>query len=368
MAGENKQLNENGEYEVKVGTEHLKCSACGGNMVFDPDKQMLFCEHCGTTQIIDGQSHAVELDLNGAFFSDSKWESDQSLVFTCDNCGAKVVLNKNETAKECPFCGTGHVQETEALSGIKPNAVIPFKLGLEKAIEITKNWARKKFFAPRNFKKNLKTENVKGVYTPCFTFDSKTSSTYVGRIGKTHTRVVGSGKNRRTETYTVWRNISGTYFHNFNDILVSAGEKVDQGKLEKMSPFDTENSKTYEESFLLGFMAYHYDKEVTDMWAQAKGKMDVVLRKLILSQYSYDKVSYLNVSTCHEGVTYKYVMLPVYVGNFNYRSKLFNFYVNGETGKVIGKTPKSPWKILITVLLSMAVVAGSIALFFLLNS
>ena len=73
----------------------------------------------------------------------------------------------------------------------------------------------------------------------------------------------------------------------------------------------------------------------------------------------------MNVSTIHEGVTYKYVMLPIYVGNFNYRKKLYNFYVNGETGKVVGKTPKSPLRILFAVLCGLAVIVGVALLFYL---
>ena len=43
--------------------------------------------------------------------------------------------------------------------------------------------------------------------------------------------------------------------------------------------------------------------------------------------------------------------------------KLYNFYVNGSTGKVKGKTPKSVWKILFTVALCLGVVLGIVNLF-----
>jgi hypothetical protein len=177
-------------------------------------------------------------------------------------------------------------------------------------------------------------------------------------IGNTRTRVVGSGKNRRVETYVVWRNICGTYFDNFDDVLITAGEKFNQKQLDSISPYYTNDGKVYEEKYVLGFASYHYDCEMTDCWAKAKSKMDAVIRRGILSKYTYDKLSYLNVSTSHQGVTYKYVMLPVYVGNFKYKKKLYNFYVNGSTGKVSGKTPKSIWKILSTVLLGVGLVVG----------
>ena len=236
--------------------------------------------------------------------------------------------------------------------------MLPFTFDAKKALEYSKAWAKKRFFAPNNFKKNLRAENLKGVYTPCFTFDSRTVSTYVGRIGKTYTRTVGYGKNRRTETYVIWRNIAGTHVDGFNDVLITAGSKLDQPRLNKISPFDTNSSKEYDEKYLLGYMAYHYDSELNDCWSMAKSKMDAVIRRQILSKYFYDRVAYLNVSTVHEAPTYKYVMLPVYVGNFNYAKKPYNFYVNGNTGKVWGKTPKSFWKIFLTITIPTLFLAG----------
>lgn len=345
--------------EKQVETEIVKCDACGANMQFHPDTQTLYCEHCGTHKTIENVTGAEEQDILRAFSEcDGAENLDNAVLFLCDNCGAKVALVRGETAKCCPFCGTAHVTELDELAGIKPNAVIPFAFGKEKAVEIVTKWAKKRAYAPGKFKKNLKGDNVNGVYTPSFTFDSATSSSYVGRIGKRHTRVVGTGKNKRTQTYTVWRNISGYYNFNFNDILISSGSKISQSQLDKIGPYNTEGSVKYEEEYLLGFMSYRYEEGIEDCWGKAKGVMDRALRKKILSQYSYDVVDYLNVSTTHSNVTYKYVMLPVYVGNFNYGKKLYNYFVNGSTGKIKGKAPVSALKIILTVLAGIALIVG----------
>lgn len=358
-----KRFEEIGTEGRRVGTETEKCPSCGSNMVFDPENGCLSCPHCGTKVEFQKDETAQEIDLSSAFGKDRQWNADEAVVFSCDNCGAKVVLKAGQTAKICPFCGTAHVRKTEELAGLKPNGLIPFAFGEEKAVEYSKAWAKKRFFAPGKFKKRLTAENVNGVYTPCFTFDSNTSSVYNGRIGTTHTRTVGSGKNRRTETYVVWRNISGAYYYNFNDVLITAGSKLDQKKLDKLRPYDTDSGKVYEENYLLGFMAYQYDDGIEDCWNKAKAVMDKELKRAILSQYTYDRVDYINVSTRHERVTYKYVMLPVYVGNYSYKKKLFNFYVNGETGKTWGKYPKSVPKILSFVLLGAAIVALGVWLY-----
>ncbi len=319
-------------------------------MSFNPNVQKLSCEHCGAQSEIE--SFVVkEQDLRSALSKDVLWEKDAVSVFSCDNCGAKVVLEKKETATFCPFCGASHVKKIEEFLGLKPNGLIPFAIDDDRALECSKLWAKSRFFAPKKFKKGLKSDNVKGIYVPCFTFDSETFSSYTAKIGNVRTRTVGSGKNKRTVTYVDWRIVSGTFSHRFDDVLISAGKKVSQEKVEKLSPFDTNNGKVYKEEFLLGYGAYHSDVDVTDCWSMAKGKIDSLLKSRILSQYSYDKIAYFNITTSHTNVTYKYVMLPVYVGNFNYKSKLYNFYVNGSTGKTFGKYPKSIAKIFSVALL-----------------
>lgn len=362
-----KEINEYGNEETKVSTEMIKCPSCGSNMVFDPESQMLYCEHCGTKQSFEQNLKAEEIDFLSGMNEDKKWSSDEATVFTCSNCGAKIVLDKTETAKLCPFCGTAHVEKVNELLGLKPNALLPFQFSAGKAAEFSKKWAKKKIFAPRKFKKSLNPENVNGVYSPCFTFDSCTTSNYVGRIGTRHTRVVGSGKNRRTETYIIWRNISGVYSYDFDDILITAGSKFTQKSLDKISPYDTNSSKEYKENYLLGFMAYHYDKSLEDCWGSAKKIMDDRIKALILKQYHYDVIDYINISTKHERVTYKYVMLPVYIGNFNYKKKLYNFFVNGVSGKVWGKTPVSGWRVLFAVFLGIVIVGAIIGIAYLLT-
>ena len=59
---------------------------------------------------------------------------------------------------------------------------------------------------------------------------------------------------------------------------------------------------------------------------------------------------------------YKYVLVPVYVGHYKYKNKLYNFYINGENGRITGKTPVSKLKVFWTVMLVLAIIAGIVAL------
>ena len=44
--------------------------------------------------------------------------------------------------------------------------------------------------------------------------------------------------------------------------------------------------------------------------------------------------------------TAEYALLPVWVYYYSYRGKKYTYYVNGQSGKVLGKTPVSKGKML----------------------
>lgn len=342
-------------FEKQKDTVTAKCDGCGANMHFDPSTQMLKCPHCGSVKDFDKSSKVEEIDILTAFGQAEDWKGEKS-VYRCENCGAVVVLASGQTATSCPYCETSHVVKSTETAGLKPNAVYPFTISKSNAIAFSKKWAKGKLFAPRKFKKNLTANDFRGVYQPCFTFDSQTTSYYTGRIGRRHTRTVGSGKNRRIETYIVWRNISGTFSNFFNDVMINADGEYSQVTLNKLLPYDFKTIKVYEDEYLTGYMAKRSNRAVEGCWEDAKSYMDSSLKSMILSRYSYDVVDYLNVSTTHEAVTYKYVLLPIYLHNYKYGKKLYSVHINGNTGKVTGKSPVSPWRVLLAVVLGIALI------------
>ena len=82
--------------------------------------------------------------------------------------------------------------------------------------------------------------------------------------------------------------------------------------------------------------------------------MDANLRTSIVNSYGYDVVDYLNVSTLHNDVKYKYVLLPVYQLEYKYKKKTYTVVINGNSGTVTGKSPVSPVRVIIAVLLGIA--------------
>lgn len=341
-------------------TAVMKCSACGADMIYDAESGKLLCEHCGTQKEIESKT-SEELDFERLLTDKGGW--DESHVFRCENCGAQEVLDKNEIAKQCPFCGATNIVETSELPDIRPNAVVPFRVALKDAATAVKTWVRKRIFAPQKFRKSAKPEKMKGVYMPSFSFDSSTNSYYTAVLGKHYyvTRRV-NGKTvqeQRTRYFTV----SGNYEMFFDDVLIQASGTIDQKSLNKLQPFQTNESREYTKEYLSGYTATQNTKSGLECWEEAKNVIGNRLRSAILSQYVYDVVSSFRISTQYSGITFKYILLPVYVGHCKWHTKIYNFFVNGLNGKVTGKAPISPLKVFITVLIAAGVIVGLYFLF-----
>ncbi|MBR2384877.1 MAG: hypothetical protein IKA99_04625 [Clostridia bacterium] len=345
-----------------IQTYSAKCQGCGASMVFDPETQSLKCPHCGSKGEVEKNYTVIENDIRKGFAEAEKWNPDEQVTYKCGNCGAVVVMSVDEEASICPFCKATHIAKDGSFQSIRPHMVIPFQFSPQKATEFSKKWARRRLLAPRKFKKNINVDQIKGVYEPCFTFDSNTKSTYHGRVGNKRTRTIGSGKNRRTEVYIVYRNVAGDFERFFDDVLIATNENFDQKELNKLSPFRTDMACVYESKFLSGFMADGYRKNLDESWADAKDEIERRIRDMIISRLHCDVVDYLSVSTTHSSVTFKYLLVPVYSMFFRYKKKDYSVRVNGSTGKVRGKTPISPLRTAIASLLGVGAVILTLVL------
>ena len=69
-------------------------------------------------------------------------------------------------------------------------------------------------------------------------------------------------------------------------------------------------------------------------------------------------VTNLNLKTKYDDLTYKYLLLPVWMSSFKYKGKVYNFIINGQTGKVGGRAPVSALRIIIAVILGLVAVGA----------
>jgi hypothetical protein len=84
--------------------------------------------------------------------------------------------------------------------------------------------------------------------------------------------------------------------------------------------------------------------------------MDDKLRALCAAQIPGDTYRNLNVVADYSGQTFKHVLLPIWLLNYQYGATTYRIAVNGFTGAVAGKYPKSWIKIALLVLVILIVI------------
>jgi hypothetical protein len=238
-----------------------------------------------------------------------------------------------------------------------PGGVCPFTVTGERAHGFFEKWIKGKLFCPRAAKKAAKAGTMRGIYLPYWTFDTDTYSQYTARYGKQ--RTVRRGK--ETKTVIDWYHTRGSYRCFINDELVAATDKHDIGMLEKIEPFDTENNLKYNPEYLAGFASERYAVGLSDAWLKAQAdireKLARDIREKVGREHCTSYVDSVRFHSDYRNVTYKYLLLPVWMSSFEYKGKTFRFMVNGRSGRVGGKYPISPLRVAIAVLLGLSAAA-----------
>lgn len=343
----------------------FKCENCGAYKVFSPKNQALLCRHCGTLSQIEINRNVFKKPISQGDDIDAagQAQTDEIEVLMCSSCGAALSMLKGEISGSCPFCGTGNVVPKENIKGLKPDECVPFTIEPQDAEKSFNNWIRRKWFVPNRLKKEAKAGNIKGVYSPCYSFDTSSRSSYRGVLGKRYTTYVGSGKNRRAVVKVKYFPISGNLDKEFYDVMAECSPHFDQRTLDRIRPFTLAKRAVYEKSFLSGFSADTANVSLSQGWLVAKSAIDSQIKSAILSRYSYDIIQSLDISTAYDDLKYSYMLVPVYLSSYKFKDKIYSFFVNGNTGKTAGKVPRSPIKILLAILGAVAVCVGAYLLY-----
>lgn len=338
-----------------------KCDACGGTMDFNPKSGKLVCPYCGTEkeiQVDNPEFEAEELDFNRAQEDASCDWGTATKTVVCKSCGAQTVYDVNEIANECPYCGSNQVMEAGSDAVMAPGGVVLFKLDANEASARFKRWIGGKFFCPKLAKDSARPKAFKGMYVPFWTFDSQTMSRYSGQYGKNR-RV--HGQDGKTKIETTWHFTKGESSQFFDDVLVCASSKQNEGMLEELEPFKTKEAVEYKPEYLAGFMAERYTVKMKEAWQTAQKKIRERVREQIHEKIRMEKnadcIGSINIETVHRNITYKYLLLPVWISSFQYNEKVYHFMINGQTGKVSGQTPISWVKVGFAVAAVIAIIA-----------
>ncbi|MHA3913770.1 TFIIB-type zinc ribbon-containing protein [Halovulum sp. GXIMD14793] len=355
----------------RIEEHRFPCTQCGSDLTYLPNSFSLKCDHCGSEEPVKGAvlvkpvPPLEEKDFRRAIRTpDDLAEMEATRVLQCPNCGAQVDLVDDKHATSCPFCATPVVTDTGLHRHIKPHGVLPFRLTEEEARDALSRWMGNLWFAPNALTEFArKGRRMQGIYVPYWTYDADTRTSYTGQRGdaryETRTQSVivnGKRQTRRVQVRHVdWHNVRGRVSRFFNDVLVLGSRSLPKRYTDALEPWDLDRMQPYNPQFLAGFAAEAYQVSLEEGYDEARAIMNMIIERDVRRDIGGDEQRVGRIDTSVDGLTFKHVLLPVWLAAYKFRGKTYRFVVNGSTGAVRGERPWSPIKVAIAVLLFLAV-------------
>ena len=328
-----------------------KCPCCGAGLLFRGDSQQLTCEYCDNSFDLE-TVRAFNASESQETFEEFQWDQEPSErwsdaeesrlnVFICPSCGGEIMTEETTAASFCPYCDNPTIMPGRLSGGLKPDAIIPFRMSKEDAKEAFRKLCKGKPLLPGMFTKEQRIEKITGIYVPfwlydcCGNFDGNYNATRI------HTWADANYNYTRTEHFLLKRGARA----DFQGIPMDGSSKMDNTLMESIEPFDYSQLQNFDMAFLSGYLADKYDVPSDQGKQRVKERVENAFDAQL--QSSFLGYSTVVPSSCQLKIDHskaRYALMPVWILNTRYRGKLYTFAMNGQTGRMTGSFPISPQK------------------------
>jgi predicted RNA-binding Zn-ribbon protein involved in translation (DUF1610 family) len=361
----------------KDKVHRYRCASCGADLVFEPKDGALTCPYCKHSESIPQTAEQV---AEQSFDEYLKLRPEQFQPFPeatqevdCESCGALVTFAPPEVAQTCSFCGAPIVAQPKTPDPMLcPEGVLPFTVEKTKATTALREWIASRWFAPNALKQFAVPGALQGVYIPYWTYDAHTTSHYTGQRGEwyyvteQYTTQDSQGNQQvmtRQVRHTRWYFSSGMVQRWFDDILVPATTSLNENRLLALEPWDLPELKSYDPAYLAGFKAQRYQVDLPAGFERAKKLAEPTIASDVRRDIGGDEQIITQIQTHYSGITFKHILLPIYVGAYRFEQKLYQIVVNGRTGEVQGERPYSVIKITLFLLMILSIIIAIVYYF-----
>lgn len=323
------------------------CDKCGGNLLYSPARQAMYCKLCGSTfkaEEIQDISKDELIDKKILSFKELTGVDDKDLydcnVYTCNHCGADILINGTETSTVCMFCGSPNIVFSRIAKQHKPEGIIPFKVTKEEAANILKARFGNAKFLPSGLK-DIKTENIRGIYIPYWVVNATFYSAYTIKT------TVQEGKHHRNYYYCRAASTE------FESMPFDASTRLNDMLSRNLEPFWFDEAKVFDEDYLNGFYSDQSDLTPQGLRTAALKRMNDMMGQELLKPIQgdikeiIDSHPYIDI---HDSSVY--LLVPAWFYTFTSDGKPYTVLINGQTGKAAGFVPPSKKKIITTGLLT----------------
>ncbi|MCR5001449.1 MAG: hypothetical protein K6A71_06610, partial [Lachnospiraceae bacterium] len=253
----------------------------------------------------------------------------------CTGCGAEIVFGTGDAVANCAFCGRSLVRKAFVNAENIPELIVPFSITEDEAKKILGDWCIENRHRKEAKAISRKLADIRGFYLP-----------YELVKGPVHCSVfrIDGGSVYDCEGFV-------------DEVFVNCSKQLDNQLLDAMEPYDLEELKEFDFSYIAGHQVKTGDIDADELVWRIEREVGDDYKPVIQKTLETKAVG---VSAHAEDVLRMPVLLPVYYLAFDG----YMAAVNGQTGKVSVRACKDskylilPWW-LKAILATIAGTAGA---------
>lgn len=303
----------------------FKCVNCGGNVIYDPASGHMICASCNA--------------------QDSEEIVNQEDCYACPSCGGKLTVDEYTSATRCEYCGAYSIIDEKITYPYGPDLVLPFRFTKEQATELLRKTFKDKLFCPNDFLSQRTLEQLEGDYVPFWMYSYDTHAVWSGIGIKVRSWTTGNTEYTETSKYQVHRELDIVY----KRIPVDASVKMPDDVMDTMEPYEYKDLEEFKPKYMSGFCGETYNQKPDEIESRAKKKAEADTEAWVQSTITgYNSTTSVKRNYVYTPTKREFALMPVWRYVYRYHNKNYEYYINGQTGKLYGTLPKSLGKVLFT--------------------
>lgn len=338
----------------------IPCPSCGNQLTYGGGKKELSCNKCGYKRGLQRDSDQViakklekAVDF-GKFQKGSMGEG--AAAFSCNDCKVILASYGNSSLTMCPVCNGTELKLAEIPGNTYvPRNILPFTLPSHRAIKILKRHLRKRrpWMNPPALFTTYQEDRLRPIYIPVYLVDAYVRASWKAKAGF---RIPVNTKGGITEK-EVWEPVTGYLENLYENQLLLCSSQIDESLFDQINDFSLWELVDYTPRYLESFPAEVTDKEGKEAIKAAENAIDFDLVQKAAKRIKGEKISELKILAEKDALTFRHILLPVWVASFTYKGHEYQYLINGRSGKVAGDKPLSIVRIIaLAVLILLAVV------------
>lgn len=255
---------------------------------------------------------------------DEKEEEIVVMEYVCRHCDSTFYTNSNKKIETCAICGSTSFDTNNRKIGGNLS-IIPFR----KTIKAAQNdYHRKTMWNPLipfSFKGKKREQSIQKIFIPALlvNVNQKGQFVFAGEDRE------NSGRTVEVKKYDVYENVNVDY----RGVILNSSTKINDRKFLLLCDYDSKNARKFNASDIKEASYLLADIFIEEAGEAGRKKISKNTVMLAQNEVRHSSAKLREDNTVIEFSDSKQVLLPVYLLTISHKDKLYQYMMNGESGK-----------------------------------